>query len=228
MATSAATLGTNASAQALANAYFNKGTAPPAGIYDINSLIGGMVDRGAWKYYDTLNIAQGTQLPAELDFFAVQQNAIDPYNNTRKTKLQTNMKLAGQFPPPRCLVLMQLGILFSNMLLSDIQLVLQNYYMEFKIDDKIFFEGRLEFYPCGYGVFGNSQNSSESVWGIGFPAPQATVRYLQYAKYIAPQQLFSWALYTPNTPPTLATTSVGGKNLSMVGFQDGITDRSVQ
>lgn len=209
-------------------ATFRSGSAPAAGVYDINSLIGGMVDRGAWKYYDTINIAQNSVLPAEIDFFAVQQNAIDPYNNTRKTKLQTNMKLAGQFPPPRCLVLMQLGILFSNMLLSDIQLVLQNYYMEFKIDDKIFFEGRLEFYPCGYGPFGTSQNSGESVWGVGFPAPQATVRYLQYSKYIAPQQLFSWSLYTPNNPPQLAATAVGGKNLSMVAFQDGVTDRSVQ
>jgi hypothetical protein len=217
-----------ATAAAINAAYFSKGVSPPAGTYDINSLIGGMVDRGAWKYYDTLNIAQGTTLPTELDFFSVQQNAVDPYNATRKTKLQTNMKLAGQFPPPRCLVLMQLGILFSNMLLADIQLILQNYWMEMNIDDKTFFEGRLEFFPCGYGVFGNSATSGESVWGIGFPAPQATVRYMQYAKYIAPQQLFSWKLYTPNAAQTLATTANGGKNLSMVAFLDGVTDRSVQ
>lgn len=212
----------------VASAAFRAGNAPPAGVYDINSLIGGMVDRGAWKYYDTINITQGTVLPSEIDFFSVQINATDPYNSTRKTKLQTNMQLAGQFPPPRCLVLMQLGILFSNMLLSDIQLILQNYYMQFNIDNKTFFEGRLEFYPCGYGVFGNSTNSGESVWGIGFPAPQATVRYMQYAKYIAPQQLFSWSLYCPGTPPTLATTGAGGKNLQMVAFLDGVTDRSVQ
>ncbi len=220
---------TVATAQALNAQYFSKGAAPGPGVYDINSLIGGMVDRGAWKYWDTINIAQGTQLPSQsMQFFATPINAVDPYNATRKTKLQTNMQLAGQFPPPRCLVLMQLGILFSNVLLSDIQLVCQNYYMEFAIDNKVFFEGRLEFFPCGYGVYGNSQNSGESVWGIGFPAPQATVRYMQYAKYIAPQQLFTWNLITPNTPPTLAATAVGGKGLSMVGFIDGITDRSVQ
>lgn len=210
------------------NAAFAAGQAPPKGVYDINSLIGGMVDRGAWKYWDTLNTAQNTQMQPQYQMFTVPIGGTDPITNTTKTKLQTNMRLSSQFPPPRCLVLMQLGILFSNMLLSDIQAVLQNYYMEFSIDDKIFFEGRLEFYPCGYGVFGNSQNSGEAVWGIGFPAPQATVRYMQYAKYIAPQQLFSWKLTTPNTPPTLAATAVGGKGLQMVFFQDGVTDRSVQ
>ena len=220
-------MATAATAAQLAATFANK-QAPGPGVYDINSLIAGMVDRGAWKYWDTLNTTQGTQLQPQYQMFTVPIGGTDPITNTTKTKLQTNMRLSSQFPPPRCLVLMQLGILFSNMLLSDIQLVLQNYYMEFSIDDKIFFEGRLEFYPCGYGVFGNSSNSGESVWGVGFPAPQATVRYMQYAKYIAPQQLFSWKLTTPNTPPTLATTGAGGKNLQAVFFMDGVTDRSVQ
>lgn len=216
-------------AQQLNLQYFSQRQAPPGNrVYDINSLIGGMVDRGAWKYWDTINITQGTTLPQSLSLFAVQIGATDAYNATRKTYLQTNMQLAGQFPPPRCLVLEQLGVFFSDMLLADIQAICQNYYMQFVIDNKVFFEGRIEFFPAGYGIFGNSTNAGEATWGLGFPAPQATVRYGRYSKYIAPQQIFSWTLICPGTPPTLASTAAGGTNLSMVGFMDGVTDRSVQ
>lgn len=209
-------------------ATFASKQAPPPGAYDINSLIAGMVDRGAYKYYDTLNTAAGATLNTSYQFFAVPAGAIDPVTTTQKTLLQTNMQRGNNFPPPRCLVLMQLGILFSNMLLADIQLFLQNYYMQFVIDSKLFFEGRMEFYPCGYGVFGSSQNSGESVWGLGFPAPQATVRYMQYAKYIAPLQQFSWTLQTFSAAPTLAVAGVGGKGANIVFFMDGVTDRAVQ
>jgi hypothetical protein len=203
------------------------GTAP-AGTKDINAVMAGFVDRGPWKYYDTILTAANTQMQQSYSMFSVPIGSIDPILNTPKTKLQTNMQRGNQFPPPKCLVLMQLGFMFSNMLEADILKVILNYYIEFRIDDKIFYEGLLQFYPAGYGLFGASTISGDYAWGLGFPAPQAGVRWGEYAKYIAPIQQFSLTLITQSTPPTLTATGSGGNGLNLVAFMDGLTDRSVQ
>jgi hypothetical protein len=202
--------------------------AAPAGTRDINAVMAGFVDRGPWKYYDTLNTAAGTTLQSTYSMFSIPIGGTDPILNTTKTKLQTNMQRGNQFPPPRCLVMMQLGFEFKGMLLADILAFIKNYYIEFKIDDKIFYEGLMEFYPSGYGMFGNSSLSGDYTWGLGFPAPQAGVRWGEYSKYIAPLQQFSLNLYAPQTIPTLTTTLLGGTGLQLIPFMDGLTDRSVQ
>ena len=80
---------------------------------DINSIMGGWVDRGPWKYWDTWTnpVASPTvPVPSSVDFFTVPIGQLDVYTGLRKTKLQTNMVRSGQFAPPRCLVLMQIGV----------------------------------------------------------------------------------------------------------------------
>lgn len=195
---------------------------------DINSVIAGMVDRGAWKYWDTLTTTAGTALMTSYQFYSVPIGMVDPITGLQKTKLQTNMQRGNQFPPPRCLVLMRLGFEFKNMLKADIDAFLANYYYELRIDDKIFFEGLLEYAPPGVGDFGSSTNSGESAWGTGFPAWQCAIPWGEYSKYIAPLQQFSLTLTCPNTPPTLTASDVGGQGLLLVPFMDGLTDRSVQ
>lgn len=193
---------------------------------DINSIMGGWVDRGPWKYWDnwTNPVASPTvAVPSTVDFFTVPIGQLDVYTGLRKTKLQTNMTRSGQFAPPRCLVLMQIGFhIFSTDTKADVDKVFNGCYMEFKIDDKIFFEGPLWFFPSGTGYTGSqNQAGTDQWWNNGFPAPQATWRSPEFARYIAPIQQFSLQLIFPGTPPTLASA------FTVQAFLDGLTDRSV-
>jgi hypothetical protein len=198
---------------------------------DINSIMAGWVDRGPWTYYDTLILAQGTTFAATYSMYSTPIGAQDPYQtgNVVKTKLNTNMVRGNQFPPPRCLVLMQVGWYFSSqMLKGDIDKFLDNCYLEFRIDDKIFWEGQPWQFPAGFGLAGVTTASGTNVMTNGIPAPQFTRRYGGYSKYIAPLQQFSWVWNFPGTPPTLATTGQGGSGMYAISLLDGLTDRAVQ
>jgi hypothetical protein len=196
---------------------------------DINSIMAGWVDRGPWQYYDTVSGAAGAVLLTSYSVFSVPIGQQDPVTAAVKTKLQTNMQRGNQFPPPRCLVLQQLGFYFSSkMLKTDIDNILDACYIEFRIDEKIYFEGQLWQYPAGVGLSGFSTKTSESFYTNGVPMPQATRRYGDYSKYIAPLQQFSLTILFPGTPPTLTATASGGAGMTLVPFMDGLTDRAVQ
>jgi hypothetical protein len=191
-----------------------------------NSIMGGWVDRGPWQYWDTVVGALSVALASQYSPFSVPIGAQDPLTSTTKTKLATNMVRGNQFPPPRCLLLIAIGFYFSSrMLKPDIDAVLDNCWMEFRIDDKIFHEGQLWQFPGGAGLHGVTTNNGESVYTLGIPAPCYTRRYNDWSKYIAPLQQFSMTITFPGTPPTMSSTGVG---LYMPVFLDGLTDRSVQ
>lgn len=188
---------------------------------DINSILAGFVDRGIWYYYDTLVVAQAASTGASIPLFT------NPISGT-KTKLLTNMVLGGQFPPPRCLILDNIGFYFSStMLKADIDLFLDNAYIEFRIDDKIYFEGHLWRYAAGYGLVGTSTKSNEAAWQVGLPDVGSVLRFGGFAKYIAPQQIFSLNVIFP-TAQTMTTTANGGVGARIVACLQGLTDRSVQ
>ncbi len=190
-----------------------------------NSIMAGWVDRGPWQYWDTVTGATNTALASSYSPFSVPIGAQNPLNNTTKNKLQTNMVRGNQFPPPRCLLLVQIGFYFSSqMIKSDIDLVLDNCYMEFRIDDKIFHEGQLWQFPGGAGLTGVTTQNGESVYTLGLPSPVYTRRYDAWSKYIAPIQQFSMLIQFQGTPPTMT----GPDGLYMVVYLDGLTDRSVQ
>lgn len=189
-----------------------------------NSIVEGMIDRGPWYYYDTVNVATGV-LAASYTPFAVPQGSLDPLTSTTKTKLATNMLSPNSFPPPRCLLLSQIGFYFSSkMIKSDIDLVLDGCYFEFRIDDKIFHEGHLHAYASGMGLTGVSTNNGTEVFVNGNPTPLLQKRFEEWSKYIAPLQRFSMNIIFPGTPPT----TTGPAGLYMVVTLDGLTDRSVQ
>jgi hypothetical protein len=204
---------------------------------DINSIMAGWVDRGPWQYYDTLRATASSQFAAQYSMFATPIGGGDPYyGNVAKTKVITNMVRGNQFPPPRCLVIMQVGFYFSSqMLKSDIDLLLDNAYVEVKIDEKIYMEGQLWQFPAGVGLAGVSTQAGQAAFTNGLPTLDGTRRYGEYSKYIAPQQQFSMTINFPGTPTTLSANVVngggsGGTNgaLYMVAFFDGLTDRAVQ
>jgi hypothetical protein len=191
-----------------------------------NSIMAGWVDRGPWQYWDTITGDPNVALAQTYSPFSVpigQQNPLP--GPVTKTKLQTNMVRGNQFPPPRCLLLIQIGFYFSStMLKPDIDAFLDGCWMEFRIDDKIFHEGQPWQFPGGAGLTGVTTQTGESVYTLGLPAPVYTRRYDAWSKYIAPLQQFSMAINFP-TPPTM---SANGPGLYLVVFLDGLTDRSVQ
>lgn len=200
--------------------------ADAAKVRNTNAIMAGWIDRGPWQYRDTLTLTQGVNgfagvLQNEYSMFSVQIGAQDPYTAVQKTKLQTNMVRPNQFPPPRCLLLMALGFEFVTMTKADIDLIVNNCYMEFKIDEKVYHEGWLEQYPPGVGLTGVTTNTSESSWVNGLASPFYQRRYNDWSKYIAPEQQFSLTLFFPN-PPTVAG------NVLIRILMDGLTDRSVQ
>jgi len=205
---------------------------------DINSIMAGWVDRGPWQYWDTIRVAPSTQFAAQYNPFSVPIGGGDPlYGNAPKTKLITNMQRGNQFPPPRCLVIMQLGFYFSSqMAKQDIDYLLDNCYVELKIDDKIYMEGQLWQFPAGVGLAGVSTQTGQAVYTNGLPTLEATRRYGEYSKYIAPLQQFTMTLTFSGTPPTTTANVIseaGGATSTanavyMQCFMDGLTDRSVQ
>lgn len=204
---------------------------------DINSIMAGWVDRGTWIYYDTVTQAKSTAAQASYQLFKVPVGQNDQITGVQKTKLQTNLENPGQFAPPRCLILNQLGFMFTGpystssanyvqTTLQDMEAFVNSCYFEMKIDSKIFFEGLLHFHPPGYGVYGSSTGNNEEAFGLGFPSPHATYTFGNFAKYIAPLQNFSLNIIFPMN--TLPTWSSGGNGINLVVFMKGLTDRSVQ
>lgn len=211
---------------------------------DINSIMAGWVDRGPWQYWDTVRAPTSIILAAQYQAFATPIGQGDPYfGNVAKTKVITNMQRGNQFPPPRCLVIMQVGFYFSSqMLKSDIDLLMDNAEIEVRIDDKIYMEGQLWEFPAGVGLAGVSTQTGQAVYTNGLPTLEATRRYGEYSKYIAPLQQFSMVINFFGTPPTLSANTVLGGGVGgtigaptgtaiamyLVPFFDGLTDRSVQ
>lgn len=208
--------------------------------FDINSLMQGWVDRGAWLYYDriyqpltsTFGGSAG-QVAQTYSPFSIGINKPDAITSTNKTLNWTNLPNSGQFNPPRCMVLRRLGFYFEpTMNLADIELLMQTASLQFKIDDKVFFEGLMEFWPGGMGISGFSTANNQAVWTNGITTPHAMRDYGPYSKYIAPLQNFSLTISFPSTNPYNANANLilnsSGTGINMVCIMDGITDRSVQ
>lgn len=207
-----------------------------AGAVDINALIKGMVSRDVWTYYYTLNITAGTQVASNYSLFNAVAGQIDPYNaGVTLTKVQTNMPSQAQqgFAAPRDLVLDSIGYSFaSNTRLADQNNFVVNCYFEFKILDKIFFEGPLTLFPSGTGLMGFSDITGEGVWQNGEVSVHNRKRFGDFSKYIAPLMQFSCIIYFPATANQFTLLASGsptfGNGISLRVDLNGLTDRPVQ
>lgn len=203
---------------------------------DINALIKGMVSRDVWTYYYTLNITAGTVVANQYALFNAVAGQIDPYNaGVTLTKVQTNMPSQAQqgFAAPRDLVLDSIGYSFSsNTRLADQNNFVINSYFEFKILDKIFFEGPITLFPSGSGIFGFSDITGEGVWQNGVAEVRNRKRFGDFAKYIAPLMQFSCIIYFPASANQFTLLTSGspsfGNGISLRVDLNGLTDRPVQ
>ena len=217
--------------------------------YDINSILGTFVDRGIWPYYDTaygsLGSTGGTTFTVSQSYtpFSAYLSQPDSVTGLPKTKVQTNAVASNSFGATRCLILEQIGIGFPSFVgKNNVDLIIENSYIEFKIAEKIFFEGRLELWPSGTGLMGVSTQTGEETWTLGLPISMAARRFQkQFAKYIAPLINFTCTLYFQTPLITLtfpsgsstpgALTSQSGSNVCVPWirfYMDGLGDRAVQ
>jgi hypothetical protein len=195
--------------QAKAGMSVNAGT--PA---DINALLGGIVDRKKWYWYDTLKLAPGaTVTNTPYSFFATPVGQADPYNASAiKTFLETNIVgQGGQFSSPYDMVLTNLGFLFAfDNRIYDITQIVKYGYFQFNILEKTFFKGHLWRHPPGAGMSGMTTQTAESVWNNGVPDPGAIYYFGQWSKYIPPLTTFSLTLQFFETVGVAMSGTNGG------------------
>jgi hypothetical protein len=234
------------------------GSSIPMDSPNINALLGGIVDRKKWYWYDTLKIAPGaTVVGTPYEFFTNPVGKADPYNaNATKTFLETNITgNGGQFSNPYDMVLTNLGFLFApDNTKYDITQVYKYGYFEFRILEKKFFKGHIWRHPPGAGLSGATSQNAESNWNNGVPDPGAIYYFGQWSKYIPPLtefgmnltfletvgvamsgtnggQLGSDAIFygqSGSAYPTTRTAGQGGNGVWLIGFQNGLSDGPVQ
>jgi hypothetical protein len=225
---------------------------------NINALLGGIVDRKKWYWYDTVKVAPGGTVVNNYDWFVTPQGKPDPNQATQapKTFLETNITgQGGQFSSPYDMVMTNLGFLFApDNRKYDITQFWKYGYFEFRILEKKFFKGHLWRHPPGAGMSGFSTQSSEGVWNNGVPDPGAIYYFGQWSKYIPPLTEFGMNLQFLETVgvamsgsnggqlgadalffgqsgsalPTLMTANQGGNGVWLIGFMNGLSDGPVQ
>lgn len=115
-----------------------------------NPIVPGVADLVNWFYYDTAaTVAAGAATAAQYMFYT------NPISAT-KTKAATNMEQVSRLPDPYVFNATHLGIyISSNTIKADIDLILANAYIEFKVGDKTYAEGPIQYFPGGAGLTGN-------------------------------------------------------------------------
>ncbi len=207
---------------------------------DMNSLQAGIVDRVSGLYFYTLELAAGAVLQPTYSLFNAFIGQQDPYPlvaNDVLTEVKTNMYSTSNqgFNPPWDIVLDSIGVEFDpQMTPADIDLVSRYSFFQFKILQKMQWEGKLENYPAGMGISGATSQNAQSQWNNGEPNPNARKRFGRYGKYLGPQTMWSWDLNFPaNAGPviggvhTTPTLSSSGNGACIRFYLFGLLDRPV-
>ncbi len=198
---------------------------------DNNTFVGNVLDRGPWLFYDTLQVTQAAAIPQSVQFFSVPiggQILTGPLTGQAKTKLQTNLKKPNQLPQPQRYLMRSLGFYFSaSTWLPDLIAVTEGAYFLFKIDEKVYHEGLLEFFPPGLGIVGETTVNNQQVWQNGQQTLTARRDFGDYARVISDALTFSLEVIFP-AATSAATTAAGGNNITLIPILDGILDRLVQ
>lgn len=187
-----------------------------------NPIMPDWTDIQPWHFYDRLTTAVATAMAADQLFFTTPLSAT-------KTKLDTNLKQAGRLPDPKHFLVTAMRFIFdSRMLLSDIQQIIGNFFIEFTIGDKIYAEGHFDLFPGGAGIYGMTTRTAEATWANGYPDPMAVDQWgSDRGIHILQGQTFDVKARTPNTVTT-ATAAAGGTGSNIRCVLDGILYREVQ
>lgn len=184
-----------------------------------------------WILYDEINVAVNVAVGVEQDFFTVPQGGTQ--NSVVKTKQQTNMEEVSKLSAPKHFNCTSLQIYFaSNMLKTDIDSTLNNYWLEFWISDKIYAEGPLFEFPSGAGLSGTSVQSGQQSWSNGVPNPMAVVDFRMgdnpIGHHILQGQSFKVKILGTTFTTVNSTANPAGTGLNFYCILEGILSRGVQ
>ncbi len=134
----------------------------------VNPIAANQADILPWVLYDRLAVGIASAWPVNQKFFTV------PIGSAGKTKEDTNVEQVSRLPDPQWFNTQGIGFYFeSNMDKADVDLIMQNTYIEFWIAQKIYAEGKLAYYPSAAGLSGYTTKTNEGWYNIGAPLPQA-------------------------------------------------------
>jgi hypothetical protein len=190
-----------------------------------NPLVKDIYDIQPWIYYDRQTSGAGTTPAVTLPFF------LHTMNQAGVTQLDTNMIKAGELPSPKhLLVMMMRFIVGTQMAVTDVDNLINKYFVRFIIGDKPYAEGHMDNYPGGAGIYGATTQAGQSWVNNGYPNPLATNNWgKEYGLHILQTQNFRVEL---NAPVATALAAAGaplfGTGLNVRCDLDGILYREVQ
>ncbi len=212
-----------------------------------NPIVPNMADYTNWIYYDRIVFAPGVTIPTQFQLFVI------PYNTGGKTKVDTNLQLAGQLPQPYWINVTHIGFSWlPNALDVDINNFISQSYMEFWVNDKIYSEGPYQCYAGNTGVYGYSTQTSDQGVNNGMPSGVQSMYDLRLPAginlgtgasgspvvtdgltgiNILQSQIFSIKNYLPAGALALTAATAApnaGTGLSLYVYLHGILSRSVQ
>lgn len=191
---------------------------------NVNPIEEGRADIVPWIWYDRLTTAANTTTAVEYDFFTV------PIGGT-KFKQDTNMQQVMVLPQPQHFNCTSLQFYFSSRMLAvDIGTLMDTYYCEFWIGNKVYAEGPLSQFPGGAGLAGATTQTNVGVFSNGLPSPNAVVDFRigdnPIGHHILQGQSFQVKVLSNAGFTTSAASGAIGLNLLTV--LEGVLSRGVQ
>lgn len=127
------------------------------------ALVPGIGSFVNWIIWDTVITAAGSNTASEIQFFVV------PEGSGGKTKNDTNMQIVKSLVSPEYFNCTHLGIEFAPQTIEqDYQSLLQNYWLEFWVYDRIQVEGPIGCFPGGTMVYHDSTRTNVGSVANGF------------------------------------------------------------
>lgn len=187
-----------------------------------NPIEEGRADIVPWIFYDRLFTAANTPTNTEYDFFT------QPVSGT-KFKQDTNLDQVSVLAQPQHFNTTSLQMYFSSqMLLVDISKMLDTYYLEFWIGNKVYAEGPLSQFPGGSGLQGFTTQTNIGAFSNGLPSPNAVIDFRigdnPIGHHILQGQTFKVKVITNAG----YTTNSSGVGLSLLCVLEGVLSRGVQ
>lgn len=129
------------------------------------SILKGRADIVNWPLYDRISLAAGATTPAEFSFFTV------PQGSGGKTKADTNVTQVKTLPSPEYFNCTHVGIEWAiDTFEEDIIALLNNYWLEFHVYNKVYAEGPIGLFPSGTGISRESTKTNKTTSSNGIPA----------------------------------------------------------
>lgn len=183
-----------------------------------------------WWLYDEINVAVNTATGVEMDFFSVPQGGTQ--FAVVKTKQQTNMEEVKKLSAPKHMNVTSLQLVYApNMLKTDIDSTINNFWLEFWIGDKIYSEGPLFKYPGGSGLSGMSVQSGQQSWTNGIANPMAVNDFRMgdnpIGHHILQGQSFVVKILGTTFTTVNSTANPAGTGLNWWAILEGILSRAV-